>query len=131
MKLKISTNEYTIHATLLENQAPETIKILKEELPVKSLMRHSRICENEAMIPVPFHIDSKENPVYPSIGSIGFYNTRQVICIWYEEMIPLGPTNLFAQIDQEDLALCQKVLDELWNESGILVSLEIVEGDIK
>jgi hypothetical protein len=116
-----------IYARLLVEDAPKTIKILEAELPVESRVRRAKICDNELMLPVPFNIDELENPVHSEPGHVAFFNTRQVVCIWYKEMVPVGSCNLFAKIEAEDMPKLVAEAEKIWENEGGLVKLEIVE----
>lgn len=108
-------------AELLEAAAPQTCALLKDYLPAVSLLGHAKVCDNEITALVPFFIDLEENMVRPGAGDIGFWRLRPTICMWYDDMEPLGPTNLFARVAKNDLARFQAMARRVWTTPGAKV----------
>ena len=129
-KLKITIGDVEVKARLLLEKAPNTIKILESsQKDLVGKLNHAKICDNEVFFQSPVFIDGKENPVYPVAGDIGYWTVRQTICIWYGEMEPLGPTNLFAQIELEDLPKFATEGKKVWNQQGTLIKFEFIEEE--
>ena len=103
---------------LLEGEAPLTCALWKDNLPAISLLSHAKICDNEITAQVPFFIDLEENMVRPGAGDIGFWRLRPTVCMWYDDMEPLGPTNLFARVVPDDLARFQAMARRVWTNPG-------------
>jgi hypothetical protein len=118
MTIEVQGESY--RAELLDDKAPQTCAEFKSRLPFMSLLSHAKICDNEITAQAPFFIDLNENMVIPWAGSIGFWRFRPTICMWYDHMKPLGPTNHFAQIT-DDLERFQAMAREVWFEPGALV----------
>ena len=123
-QLKIRLGDQIVRAKLLEDNAPRTCEIVKAHLPMVSRLSHAKICDNEVFFQVPFFIDEKENFTLPKAGDIGFWNVRQTICVWYDQMEPLGPTILFARII-ENLEGFKKVAMETWSQQGAVIRVEL------
>jgi hypothetical protein len=124
--LLIRVGGTTARATLLEDVAPKTCEVIKREMPLEGCLHHAKICDNEVFFQVPFFIDNPENLQIPGSGDIGFWNVRQTICIWYDEMEPLGPTNLFARITV-NLEGFRREVRKTWLAPGTLIQLRIEE----
>ena len=125
--LTIEVNRETYRARLLEDKAPRTCAMLKERLPFVSRLSHAKICDFEITAQVPFFIDLEENMVIPWAGSFGFWRLRPTICMWYDDMTPLGPTNHFAQVT-DDLERFQTMARKVWSEPGGLVKFGLEEA---
>jgi len=129
-KLKITFGDVVVKAKLLTDKAPKTIEIFEsvaEDMTGK--VNSAKVCDNELFFQSPVFIDEKENPVYPVAGDIGYWTVRQTICLWFGKMEPLGPTNLFAQIEPEDLPKFAAVASNTWEEQGTLLKFEFIEED--
>ncbi len=125
--LTIEVNQEIYRAELLEDKAPQTCAQLKAKLPFVSRLAHAKICDNEIVAQVPFFIDLDENMVEPWAGSLGFWRLRPTICMWYDDMEPLGPTNHFAQVT-DDLERFKVMAREVWTKPGALVSFGLEEA---
>jgi len=125
-KLLINIGKETARADLFEKEAPKTCKLLKKYSPLDGLLNHAKICDHEVFFQAPFFIDEKENPKIPIPGDIGFWNVRQTICIWYDKMEPLGPTNLFARIT-ENLEGFQKDARNTWSKQGTKIRFQVLD----
>jgi len=129
-KLKITIGDVEVKAKLLTEKAPNTIKIFESvEKDLVGKLNHAKVCDNELFFQSPVFIDEKENPVYPVAGDIGYWTVRQTICIWYGKMKPLGPTNLFAQIEPGDLPKFAAEAKKVWNKQGALIKFEFIEEE--
>ena len=124
--LRIKIGGEIVKAELQEKEAPQTCRIIKEFAPLEGKLTHAKICDHEVYFQVPFFIDEKENPKIPKVGDIGFWNVRQTICIWYDNMQPLGPTNLFARIT-DNLEGFQREAQKVWLKQGTRIRFEVVK----
>ncbi len=125
-KLLITIGREKVWAELFEKEAPKTCRVIKRHAPLEGFLNHAKICDHEVFFQAPFFIDAKENPKFPVPGDIGFWNIRQTICIWYDKMEPLGPTNLFARITG-NLKGFQKEARKTWSKQGTQIRFEVVD----
>jgi len=124
-RLKITIGNEIVTAELLDKEAPNVCKAIKEHLPLQGKLNHAKICNNEVFFQAPFFIDEKDNFKLPEPGDIGFWNVRQTICIWYDDMKPLGPTICFAKII-DNFKGFQKEAAKIWDKQGQLIKFEIL-----
>lgn len=126
-RLKLTFDEKVFYAKLLEEDAPRTVQSVEENCPCECMVHHARICDNEVFFYVPFNADYWENPVYSEPGHIAFFNTRQTVCIWYDEMIPLGCCNQFAIMDPDTLREFAESARKTWSTPYMRIKMEVVE----
>lgn len=127
-KLKIRIGEVEVKAKLLFDKAPNLIKML-ESLPLEGNLTHAKICDNEVILQVPGIMTESENIVLPQAGDIGYWDLRQTICIWYDDMKPLGQTNLFAKIVPEDLPKFAAEATKVWKNPGTFMKIEFFDDE--
>ena len=125
--MTIVVNGETYRAQFLEDKSPRTCALIKAKLPLTSRLAHAKICDNEIVAQVPFFVDLEENMVAPWAGSIGFWRLRPTICMWYDDMQPLGLTNHFAQVT-DDLKRFQAMSREVWRKPGGLVTFDLEDA---
>lgn len=128
MDLVLTVGGERIRARALTDQAPIILELIKEHAPLEGKLNHAKVCDNEVFFHVPFFLDEKENPVWPDAGDLGYWPVRQTICIWYGQMKPLGPTNLFAKVYPEDLPKLAEVCSKVWAKQGLEIKLEVAGG---
>jgi len=126
-KLRILFAERIVYAKLLVDEAPKTVAALEAHCPFEALLHHAKICDNEIFFHAPFNVDENENPVYSAPGHVGFFNTRQTICMWYDTTVPLGCCNLFALVEPRSMQLLAEACAHVWDEQGGIVKLEVVD----
>lgn len=127
-KLKLTFDDKVFYARLLTEDAPITCAQVEANCPCVCYMHHAKICDNEIFFHAPFNCDLWENPVYSEPGHFGFFNTRQTVCVWYDDMIPLGCNNLFALMDPECLPSFAESCRKLWEDQYCKeIKMEVVE----
>lgn len=128
-KMKLTMGNYVVYADLHDDVIPKTIAAIEANTPATGVIRHAKICDNEWMLPMPFAIDVDEpnNKIRPVVGDIGYNRLGQFFCSWYDDMVPLGYTNLVATVAKEDLPEYKKQMHEVWAHPGSKVTVEIVE----
>jgi hypothetical protein len=124
-KIAITLGKETAIAELLERDAPKTCEAIWSYLPWSADTYHARICKNELMFLMPAIVDM-ENPVIPVPGDVGYWCSRQCVNIWYDEMQPLGKTNLFAKI-VENLGGLQKEAGKVFKNPGVRLRVSKAE----
>lgn len=128
-KMRLTIGDYVVYASLHDDKIPKTIAAIEEYLPASGCIRHAKICDNEWMLPMPFAIDVDEpnNKIRPVPGDIGYNRLGQFFCGWYDNMVPLGYTNLVATVDPEYLDGYRQHMHDIWAHPGALVKVEFVE----
>lgn len=128
-KMKLTMGDYVVYAALHDDKIPKTIAEIEKNLPAVGCIRHAKICDNEWMLPMPFAIDVDEpnNKIRPVPGDIGYNRLGQFFCSWYDDMVPLGYTNLVATVAPEDLPGYTEHMHKVWATPGEKVKVEIVE----
>ena len=112
---------------LLTEQAPRTCEIIENALPITGMATHAKLVDREVFFPIPFFIDEQENPRVSEKGDIAFWNARQTICIFYDDMQPLGPTPTFGRITG-NLEGFQREAVKVWEKPGTIITLKKKEG---
>lgn len=110
-------------AELLTEQAPRTCEIIERALPLTGILSHAKLVDREVFFPVPFYIDAEENPKVSKKGDLAFWNGRQTLCIFYDDMTPLGATPTFGRIT-DNLAGLQKEAARVWENPGMTITLK-------
>ena len=123
--IQIGEEECTVE--LLTEQAPRTCEIIEQALPITGLATHAKLVDREVFFPVPFYIDAEENPKVSEKGDLAFWNARQTLCIFYDDMTPLGATPTFGQITG-NLAGFQREAVKVWEKPGTIITLKPKEG---
>jgi hypothetical protein len=128
-KLKITYGGYYVYAKLYYDKVPKLIAALEKASPIIGLVRHARVCENEWMVMTPAIDVPEETPNIkdPVAGTFGFHRPGPHICGWYAPMKPIGPTNVFAQVETEDLPEYERQMRKVWLNPGGKIKVEIVE----
>jgi hypothetical protein len=121
----IGDQECTVE--LLTQQAPRTCEIIEKALPISGMATHAKLVDREVFFPIPFFIDEQENPRVSEKGDIAFWNARQTICIFYDDMTPLGATPTFARITG-NLEGFQREAVKVWEKPGTVITLKRKEA---
>jgi hypothetical protein len=119
--IQIGEEECTVE--LLTEQAPRTCEIIEQALPITGLATHAKLVDREVFFPVPFYIDAEENSKVSEKGDLAFWNARQTLCIFYDDMTPLGATPTFGQITG-NLAGFQREAVKVWEKPGTIITLK-------
>lgn len=110
-------------AELLTEQAPRTCEAIENALPLTGLLNHAKLVDREVFFPVPFFIDEQENPKVSEKGDLAFWNGRQTVCIFYDDMVPLGATPTFGRITG-NLQGFQREAARVWEKPGTMITLK-------
>jgi hypothetical protein len=110
-------------AELLIEQAPRTCEIIENALPLSGMATHAKLVGREVFFPVPFHIDEGENLKVSEKGDLAFWNARQTLCIFYDDMKPLGATPTFGRITG-NLEGFQSEAVKVWEKPGTIITLK-------
>lgn len=104
-------------AELLTDQAPKTCRIIEDALPLTGILSHAKLVDREVFFQVPFFIDEPENMKRSEKGDLGYWNARQTVCIFFDDMVPLGPVATFGRITG-NLEGLQRETAEVWERAG-------------
>lgn len=109
---------------LLWEEAPNLCRMIWENLPLESDAHIAKVCNHEFMIQLPFNAP-RENmkPVTPA--SVGWWDNRQNINIWFGDPGPNGPlglTALFGMV-KDNLEGLAKVGLATWAKPGTRVRI--------
>lgn len=104
-------------AELLTEQAPHTCEVIEKALPLRGTLSHAKLVDREVFFPVPFFIDEQENPKVSEKGDLAFWGARQTVCIFYDDMVPLGATPTFGRITG-NLEGFQREAARVWERPG-------------
>jgi hypothetical protein len=110
-------------AELLTEQAPRTCEAIENALPLTGLLNHAKLVDREVFFPAPFFVDEQENPKVSEKGDLAFWNGRQTICIFYDDMVPLGATPTFGRITG-NLEGLQREAARVWEKPGTMITLK-------
>lgn len=113
--IRIGNEECT--AELLTDLAPRTCRIIEEALPLTGILTHAKLVDREVFFQVPFFIDEQENVRVSEKGDLGFWNGRQTLCIFFDDMIPLGPIATFGKLTG-NIEGFQREAAEAWEKPG-------------
>lgn len=128
-KLKMTFHGKSFTATLLEKEAPNMIKELRKVCPFQTRIAYAKICMNEIFFQAPIARYEVENPVYSLKGHVAYYAPKQTICIWYGDTPSLGDCDLFALLEESQLEAFKEAADQVWEQAGDIMLVEIVEEE--
>ena len=109
-------------AELLTDLAPKTCRIIEDVLPLNGVLSHAKLVDREVFFQVPFFIDESENVRLSEKGDLAYWNARQTLCIFFDDMIPLGPITTFGKITG-NLDGLQREAAEVWEKPGRRITL--------
>jgi hypothetical protein len=104
-------------AELLTDLAPRTCRIIEDALPLTGILSHAKLVDREVFFQVPFFIDEPENMKLSEKGDLAYWNARQTLCIFFDDMVPLGPITTFGKITG-NLQGLQREAAEAWEQPG-------------
>jgi hypothetical protein len=111
-------------AELLTDQAPRICEAIEKALPLSGVLSHAKLVDREVFFPVPFFIDDQENPKVSEKGDLAFWNGRQCVCIFFDDMVPLGATPTFGRITG-NLSGFQREATKVWEKPGTSITLKV------
>jgi len=102
-----------IRCALLEEQAPRICRAFQHCLPLESFAVHAKFAGDELIVMVPF-VAEAENEVGSVVpGDIGYYPSRQTLCLFYGDITPFASVTLFARVVPADLPAARAAGQEL------------------
>lgn len=132
-QLKLSFNGKVFYADMEVNNAPKTCAAIEAVCPFQSIWLSAKVCVNEAVFRAPpFCVaDEVENPVFSTPGDIVFWGIRQVVCLFYDDMVALNTSNRFAKMSPEETRRFADEGRKLWDAPGAVVTVGVVESEEK
>ncbi len=127
IEITITIGDEVCTAELLTEQAPRLCRIIQDALPLSGMATHAKLVDREVFFPLPFFIDEQENPKISEKGDLAFWNGRQTLCIFYDDMTPLGATPTFGRITG-NLEGFQREAARVWENPGTLITLKKKEA---
>ena len=115
ISIRIGDEECT--AELLTELAPKTCRIIAAALPLTGILSHAKLVDREVFFQVPFFIDEPENLKLSEKGDLAYWDARQTLCIFFDDMVPLGPVTTFGRITG-NLEGLQREAAEVWEKAG-------------
>lgn len=125
--LKLTFHGKDFYARLLEKEAPNTIAAIASAGAFSSRTGYAKLADREFFFQTPVFVDEMENPTYSEKGHVIFYGPRQSICVFYDDLIPLGYVNQFGIIEGDQLEELKKEADTIWEKQGDVIQVEVVE----
>lgn len=127
-KLKLTFHGKDFYARLLTEEAKNTVALIESAGAFESRVGYAKLANREFFFQTPVFADEIENPTYSEKGHVIFYPPRQSICVFYDDLIPLGYSNQFAVIeDEKQLEELRKEADMIWEKQGDIIRVEVVE----
>jgi hypothetical protein len=124
-KMLITVGNETAEAEMLWDDAPNICQKIWGNLPIQARGSHSKVCSHELIAMLPFAIDG-ENFQQARAGTIGWFDQRFTVNLWYGDPGPngpLGPTAAFAFITK-NLDGIGREIKKSWIKPGIKVLFE-------
>ena len=120
-EIRILIGDEECRAELLVEDAPHICAAIAKALPLSGVLSHARLVDREVFFPIPFFIDDQENLKISEKGDIAFWNGRQSVCIFYDDMVPLGATPTFGRITG-NLEGFQREAARVWEKPGTRIT---------
>ena len=114
-------------AEMLTEQAPTLCAAFAEALPIRAPLTHAKLVDREIFLQLPFLIDCMENEKVSANGDIGFWNGRQTLCIFYDDMQPLGAQPTFARMKGNVEGFRREAAD-VWDHPGKIMTITAKEA---
>lgn len=130
-QLKLSFNGKVFYADMEADKAPKTCAAIEAACPFQSIWLSAKVCANEAVFRAPPSCvaDEVENPVFSTPGDIVFWGIRQVVCLFYDDMIALNTSNRFARMSSAETCRFAEEGRKMWAAPGAVVTVEVVESE--
>ncbi|MFN2290240.1 MAG: cyclophilin-like fold protein [Anaerolineae bacterium] len=110
-------------AELLVEEAPHICAAIVAALPLNGVLSHAKLVDREVFFPIPFFIDEQENLKTSEKGDLAFWNGRQSVCIFFDDMVPLGATPTFGRITA-NLEGFQREAAKVWEAPGTKITFD-------
>jgi len=122
-EMKVGTT--TVRAELLTSEAPKLCRAFQRNLPVNSFGVNAKFAGEETIVMLPFYADHENQVGSVSPGDIGYYPTRQTLCVFYGKIMPFAGVSLFARVVPEDLKKAQEVGKQILEAGSLPMSISL------
>jgi hypothetical protein len=100
---ELTIGDQRVRAELLDDRAPRICQAFRACLPLESFAVHAKFAGEELIVMVPF-VAADENPATSvAPGDIGYYPSRQTLCLFYGQIMPFASVTVFARVLPDDL----------------------------
>jgi len=112
-------------AELLE-ECPKISQAIWDALPLKGPVNHAKISNEELMYMIPLILMPENEVTETPPGTLAYWPTRQVLCIFYGKAVPAAPVSKFGRVTKnlEDL---QREARKVWKRQGAVLEIRQVE----
>jgi hypothetical protein len=102
-RFELTIGDHRVRAELLDDRAPRICGAFRACLPLDSFAVHAKFAGEELIVMVPF-VAADENPATSvAPGDIGYYPSRQTLCLFYGQIMPFASVTVFARVLPDDL----------------------------
>ncbi|MDA1188763.1 MAG: cyclophilin-like fold protein, partial [Chloroflexi bacterium] len=115
----------TVRAELLTKEAPKICRAFQRSLPVKSFGVNAKFAGDETIAMLPFYADHENLVGSVSPGDIGYYPTRQTLCVFYGKIMPFAGVTLFARVVPDDLKKSQEVGKQILEAGSLPMTISL------
>jgi hypothetical protein len=102
-QFELRVSRRVVRAELLEEEAPRICRAFQDCLPLDSFAVHAKFAGDELIVMVPFVAGAENEVGSVAPGDIGYYPSRQTLCLFYGDVMPFASVTLFARVLSEDL----------------------------
>jgi hypothetical protein len=126
-EIVLTIGDESCTAELLTEQAPNLCAAIERALPIRAPLTHAKLVDREVFLQLPFLIDIMENEKVSAKGDIGFWNGRQTLCIFYDDMQPLGAQPTFARMTG-NVDGFRRAAADVWEHPGQIITIMAKEA---
>jgi len=125
---EMKVGDTVVRAELLTDKAPRICRAFEKSLPAKSFGVNAKFAGEETIVMVPFYTEPENEVGSVSPGDIGYYPTRQTLCLFYGKIMPFASVSLFARVVPQDLKKAQAAGRDILKTGALPVTLSLVGG---
>lgn len=121
-KVVVEIGNEKVIVKLLWDEAPNICKKIWDNLPIETDAHMAKVCNHEFMIHLPFNAP-RENMQKVVPGTLGWWDNRQNVNIWFGDPGPNGPLGLtaaFGKVIDNIEGLAREGL-KVWAKAGTRV----------
>lgn len=115
----------TVRAELLTKEAPKLSRAFQRALPLNSFGVNAKFAGDETIIMLPFYADHENQVSSVSPGDIGYYPTRQTLCVFYGTIMPFAGVSLVAKVVPNDLAKAQEMGKQILDAGSLPMTITL------
>ena len=110
---ELTIGDHRVRAELLDDRAPRICRAFRACLPLDSFAVHAKFAGEELIVMLPF-MAADENPATSvAPGDIGYYPSRQTLCLFYGQIMPFASVTVFARVLPDDLPSARAAGEEV------------------